>query len=113
MILIFLCLTSQKYYFKLPICMRCDVLFTVVSHVCINQACLPYLKETGKHDGAVIINVTAFLQDFATPFQAHAASAKAGIDVMTNQMGVEWGEYVGIQNISCPVPLSILHFSFE
>merc|ERR1719291_1299484 len=29
----------------------------------------------------------------ATPFQSHAASAKAGIDAMTQQIGVEWAEY--------------------
>ena len=42
----------------------------------MSKACLPHLKETGRKDGAVIINITATLQDFATPFQAHAASAK-------------------------------------
>ena len=59
----------------------------------MSKSCLPHLKKTGKTDGAVIINITATLSDIATPFQAHAASAKAGIDVMTNQMGCEWGEY--------------------
>ena len=64
----------------------------------MSKACLPHLKKTGRAEGAVIINITATLQDQATPFQAHAASAKAGIDVMTNQLGVEWGEY-GIRTI--------------
>eukprot|EP00747_Dinoflagellata_sp_TGD_P186306 gnl/TRDRNA2_/TRDRNA2_43279_c0_seq1.p2 gnl/TRDRNA2_/TRDRNA2_43279_c0~~gnl/TRDRNA2_/TRDRNA2_43279_c0_seq1.p2 ORF type:complete len:332 (-),score=75.59 gnl/TRDRNA2_/TRDRNA2_43279_c0_seq1:72-1040(-) len=57
------------------------------------KAVLPVMKRTGPTDGACIVNVTAFLQDRATPFQGHAAAAKAGIDVMTNQIGVEWGEY--------------------
>jgi len=64
----------------------------------MSKACLPHLKKTGATDGAVIINITATLQDIVTPFQAHAASAKAGIDVMTNQLGVEWAEY-GIRTI--------------
>ena len=59
----------------------------------MSKSCLPYLKETGRTDGSVIVNITATLQDQATPFQSHAAAAKAGIDVLTNQMGVEWGEY--------------------
>lgn len=57
------------------------------------KACLPVMKRTSLVDGAVIVNITATLQDTATPFQIHAASAKAGIDVMTNTLGVEWGEY--------------------
>ena len=29
----------------------------------------------------------------ATWFQAHASSAKAGIDALTRSLGLEWGEY--------------------
>ena len=57
----------------------------------MSKASLP--QKTGSVEGAAIINITAFLQDLATPFQTHAAAAKAGIDVLTNQMGVEWAEY--------------------
>lgn len=64
----------------------------------MSRAALPHMKVTGPDDGAVIINITATLQDSATPFQAHAASAKAGIDVLTNTLGVEWGEY-GIRTV--------------
>merc|ERR1719247_2024197 len=56
------------------------------------------MKQTGPADGAVIVNITAYLQDFASPFQAHAASAKAGIDVLTNTLGVEWAQY-GIRTV--------------
>lgn len=59
----------------------------------MSKAALPHMKRTGPNDGACIVNITAYLQDRATPFQAHAASAKAGIDVMTNTLGVEWAEY--------------------
>jgi len=65
-------------------------------HMC--KAAFPYLKATGPQDGSVIINITATLQDLCTPFQTHAAAAKAGIDVLTNQLGVEWGEY-GIRTV--------------
>ena len=64
----------------------------------MSKACLPHMKVHGPEEGAVIINITATLQDRATPFQAHAASAKAGIDVMTHTLGVEWAEY-GIRTI--------------
>lgn len=64
---------------------------------CFNmcKACLPFLKKTGETSpaGSLIINITATLQYHGTPFQVHAASAKAGIDVITNTLGVEWGEY--------------------
>jgi len=65
----------------------------------MSKACLPYLKAAGQeHGNAVILNITATLQDIATPFQSHAAAAKAGIDVLTNQFGVEWAEY-GIRSV--------------
>eukprot|EP00943_MAST-04B_sp_MAST-4B-sp1_P002469 g2469.t1 len=64
----------------------------------MSKAALPHLKITGVKTGAVIINITATLQDYATPFQTHAAAAKAGIDVLTNTLGVEWAEY-GIRTI--------------
>jgi 2,4-dienoyl-CoA reductase [(3E)-enoyl-CoA-producing], peroxisomal len=61
----------------------------------MSRACLSHLKKTGAQSNgdAVIVNITATLQDMATPFQFHAASAKAGIDVLTNTIGTEWAEY--------------------
>eukprot|EP00127_Corallochytrium_limacisporum_P006753 Clim_evm23s235 gene=Clim_evmTU23s235 len=41
--------------------------------------------------GGVILNTTATLQYKAMPYQLHAAGAKAGIDVLTNTLAVEWG----------------------
>jgi NAD(P)-dependent dehydrogenase (short-subunit alcohol dehydrogenase family) len=64
----------------------------------MSRAVLPFMKKTAPTDGGCIINITATLQDRATPFQLHAAAAKAGIDVATNTVGVEWGEY-GIRAI--------------
>ena len=64
----------------------------------VSRACLPHMKRTAPRDGGVIVQITATLQDNATPFQLHAASAKAGIDVLTNTLGVEWAEY-GIRTV--------------
>lgn len=59
----------------------------------MSKAALPHMKVNGPTDGAVIVNISATLQDQATPFQLHASAAKAGIDVLTNTLAVEWGEY--------------------
>eukprot|EP00939_MAST-03C_sp_MAST-3C-sp1_P004688 g4688.t1 len=64
----------------------------------MSKAVLPFMKKTGPKDGAVIVNITATLQDTATPFQLHAAGAKAGIDVLTNTLGCEWASY-GIRSV--------------
>lgn len=42
--------------------------------------------------GACIINISATLHYRAAPFQSHAMSAKAGIDVLTNSLGIEWAD---------------------
>ena len=44
-----------------------------------------------KDNGGQILNITATLQYHGTPFQVHAASAKAAVDVQTRTMAVEWG----------------------
>jgi peroxisomal 2,4-dienoyl-CoA reductase len=50
----------------------------------MSKACLPHLKKSGQATGdSIIINITATLMNTATPFQMHAASAKAGINVLT------------------------------
>eukprot|EP00127_Corallochytrium_limacisporum_P006752 Clim_evm22s235 gene=Clim_evmTU22s235 len=54
----------------------------------MSKAAHEALKTSGN---GVIINITATLQYKATPFQLHAASAKAGIDVMTQTLAIEWG----------------------
>lgn len=73
----------------------------------MSKACLPYLKKSGSETAsACIINITATLQYKATPFQFHAAAAKAGIDVLTNTLGVEWAQY-GIRCVGiAPGPIS-------
>lgn len=44
-----------------------------------------------KEHGGQIINISATLQYLGTPFQVHAASAKAAVDVLTRTLAVEWG----------------------
>eukprot|EP00008_Paramoeba_atlantica_P012620 CAMPEP_0201488836 /NCGR_PEP_ID=MMETSP0151_2-20130828/19718_1 /ASSEMBLY_ACC=CAM_ASM_000257 /TAXON_ID=200890 /ORGANISM="Paramoeba atlantica, Strain 621/1 / CCAP 1560/9" /LENGTH=315 /DNA_ID=CAMNT_0047874211 /DNA_START=66 /DNA_END=1013 /DNA_ORIENTATION=+ len=61
----------------------------------VSKAAYPYLKKQspGRDCGVsgIIINISATLQLKATPFQAHAAAAKAGIDVLSQTLGIEWG----------------------
>jgi len=67
------------------------------------KAAFPHLKASGD---AVIVNISATLHYKAMPFQMHASAAKAAIDVMTNNMGVEWGEY-GIRAVAiAPGPIA-------
>eukprot|EP00295_Goniomonas_pacifica_P043713 CAMPEP_0175918056 /NCGR_PEP_ID=MMETSP0108-20121206/11682_1 /TAXON_ID=195067 ORGANISM="Goniomonas pacifica, Strain CCMP1869" /NCGR_SAMPLE_ID=MMETSP0108 /ASSEMBLY_ACC=CAM_ASM_000204 /LENGTH=296 /DNA_ID=CAMNT_0017240661 /DNA_START=1 /DNA_END=891 /DNA_ORIENTATION=+ len=69
-------------------------------HMC--KAALEPLKQARD---SIIINTTATLQYKATPFQFHASAAKAGIDVLTNTIGVEWGRY-GIRTVGiAPGPI--------
>lgn len=72
----------------------------------MSKACFPHLKNAQARGGGLIINITATLQYTAMPFQVHAASAKAGIDVLTNTLGLEWGEY-GIRVVGiAPGPIA-------
>lgn len=56
----------------------------------VSSAALPALKRA---KGACVINITATLQYKACPFQAHASAAKAGVDCLTNTLGVEWAHH--------------------
>jgi len=67
-------------------------------------AALPYLKR--EQGNSVIINISATLGYRAFPFQVHAASAKAGVDVVTQTLGIEWGHY-GIRVVGiAPGPIT-------
>jgi len=52
-----------------------------------SRAAFPLLCERG----GSIINITATLDYQGVPLQAHAGSAKAGIDAMTRHLASEWG----------------------
>jgi NAD(P)-dependent dehydrogenase (short-subunit alcohol dehydrogenase family) len=47
----------------------------------------PYLKKPG----AVVINISAPQSMHAQPLQAHVCAAKAGVDMLTRVLAIEWG----------------------
>lgn len=53
----------------------------------VSKAALPLLARAG----GAIVNISATLHYAGTPMQAHAASAKAGIDALTRTLAMEWG----------------------
>ncbi|ELR25166.1 peroxisomal 2,4dienoyl-coa reductase [Acanthamoeba castellanii str. Neff] len=53
-----------------------------------SRAAYEALKAT---KAGVIINISATLHYGATPWQLHASSAKAAIDALTRNLGLEWG----------------------
>lgn len=55
--------------------------------------------------GGSIVNVSATLQYTGTPWQAHAAAAKAGIDALTRTLAVEWGPAHIRVNAVAPGPI--------
>mmetsp|Transcript_35040 Transcript_35040/g.56572 ORF Transcript_35040/g.56572 Transcript_35040/m.56572 type:complete len:193 (-) Transcript_35040:221-799(-) len=70
----------------------------------VSRGCLPALQ---KSTCPLIVNISATLQYKAMPFQIHAASAKAGIDVVTQTLGVEWGSDYGIRCVGiAPGPIA-------
>jgi 2,4-dienoyl-CoA reductase [(3E)-enoyl-CoA-producing], peroxisomal len=46
----------------------------------------------GSGDG-LILNITATLHYHGTPLQIHASAAKAGVDAITRNLAVEWGQF--------------------
>ena len=56
--------------------------------------------------GAVLVNITALQAERAMPMQAHACSAKAGIEMLTRCLALEWGvEGIRVYAIS-PGPIA-------
>jgi NAD(P)-dependent dehydrogenase (short-subunit alcohol dehydrogenase family) len=54
-------------------------------HTC--RAAHPYLRKPG----SVVINITANHGHTAIPLQAHVCAAKAGVDLLTKVLALEWG----------------------
>ncbi|OBT76210.1 hypothetical protein VF21_05035 [Pseudogymnoascus sp. 05NY08] len=78
------------------------------------KATLPYLLESAaenKNDGknpntgGRIIFVSATLHYSGTPFQAHVAAAKAGIDALSANAAIEFGPRGITSNIIAPGPI--------
>jgi len=66
------------------------------------RAALPYLKKPG----ASVINISAPQAYLAMPAQAHVCAAKAGVDMLTKTLALEWGP-MGIRvNSIAPGPIA-------
>ena len=67
----------------------------------VSRAALPHLKARG----GSVINISATLPYLGTMGQAHAASAKAGVDSLTRVLACEWGPYRIRVNGIAPGPI--------
>ena len=66
------------------------------------HAAHPYLRKPG----ASVVQISAGQSFIATPFQAHVCAAKAGVDMLTRVLALEWGaEGVRINSI-VPGPIA-------
>jgi peroxisomal 2,4-dienoyl-CoA reductase len=55
-----------------------------------SRAAFESLKASG--DG-LVLNISATLHYHGTPLQIHASAAKAGVDAVTRNLAVEWGQF--------------------
>lgn len=66
------------------------------------RAAFPFLKKPG----ASVINISAPQAFIPMQFQAHVCAAKAGVDMLTRTLALEWGG-MGIRvNSICPGPIA-------
>lgn len=66
------------------------------------QSAFPYLKKPG----ASVINISAPQAYLAMPMQSHVCAAKAGVDMLTRTLALEWGPMgVRVNSIS-PGPIA-------
>jgi len=55
-----------------------------------SRAAFELLRASG--DG-LVLNISATLHHHGTPLQIHASAAKAGVDAITKNLSVEWGQF--------------------
>jgi NAD(P)-dependent dehydrogenase (short-subunit alcohol dehydrogenase family) len=66
------------------------------------HAAYPHLRKPG----ASVVQISAAQASIATPYQAHVCAAKAGVDMLTRTLALEWGaEGVRINSIA-PGPIA-------
>jgi peroxisomal 2,4-dienoyl-CoA reductase len=69
-------------------------------HMC--RSAFSYLKQSN----GVILNISATLHYVGTVAQLHVSAAKAGIDALTRNLAVEWGEHGIRVNGIAPGPIA-------
>lgn len=55
-----------------------------------SRAAFEHLRGSGN---GLVLNISATLHYHGTPLQAHASAAKAGVDALTKNFAVEWGQF--------------------
>lgn len=55
-----------------------------------SRAAFEHLRASGT---GLVLNISATLHYHGTPLQAHASAAKAGVDALTKNFAVEWGQF--------------------
>jgi 2,4-dienoyl-CoA reductase [(3E)-enoyl-CoA-producing], peroxisomal len=58
-----------------------------------------------KQNHGQILNISATLHYLGTPMQLHVSAAKAGVDALTRNLAVEWGQYGIRVNAIAPGPI--------
>lgn len=58
-----------------------------------------------KQNSGQILNISATLHYLGTPMQLHVSAAKAGVDALTRNLAVEWGQYGIRVNAIAPGPI--------
>src|SRR5436190_6505238 len=68
------------------------------------NVCRAAFEELKSHRGQ-ILNISATLHYLGTPMQLHVSAAKAGIDALTRNLAVEWGQHGIRVNAIAPGPI--------
>ena len=68
------------------------------------NVCRAAFEQLKQHRGQ-ILNISATLHYGGTPFQLHVSAAKAGVDALTRNLAVEWGQYGIRVNGIAPGPI--------
>ncbi|MEJ7710261.1 MAG: SDR family oxidoreductase [Pyrinomonadaceae bacterium] len=69
------------------------------------NVCRASFSELRKTRGS-ILNISATLHYLGTPHQLHVSAAKAGVDALTRNLAVEWGQYGIRVNAIAPGPIA-------